>query len=122
MTSFNWEVTYKNGDSVSQETTAYRMIDRENVKKFSLVDQNGKEHYSINLEKGDSFLYRRRVKRTPSGEETSCHILAKYTPVGKKIAFVFPEDGSLVIKDNFISTHRWFYPVSPQEFESITVT
>ena len=110
-----WETVNKNNEILTEHNIVYKDIDRKNVKKFSL--KNGDtELYSITLEPEDSFLYRRRVKTDGSTEEV-CYIIAKFTSVGKKIAFIFPQSDSLVIKDNFIGNHRWFYPVVTSEFE-----
>jgi hypothetical protein len=116
-----WEVTYKTGEKLTKDSIVYPNINRELVEKVSLKNSLNEEVYFMNLDKGDSFSYRRRT-RTDGVALEVCHILAKFTPVGKKIAFVFESDGSIVIKDGFMKNHRWFYSPAFNEYEFITTT
>lgn len=119
MTKYKWKVVYKNGTECTADDTGYATLVREDIDSVSIVDERGAETYSISLSENENFVYRRRVKQPPGGTPEICHMLLKFTGKGNKFAFIFEDGSPIHIRDNFISSHKWFSSPIIKDFETL---
>lgn len=118
MMRLDLKVKYKDGTVVWRENVPYHSIERDKVRFAQVADRDtDKVLYQISIAGDETFAYRRRTRMSLGHDKDVCHILAKYTPQGKKIAFVFEETESIVVKDSFVESHGWFYPIELFDYE-----
>lgn len=124
MTELTWRAEYKDGTVVEQYNAgrtpneiSSEALDRKQVKSFSLMMRSLDNHplFTLHLEEGQRFIYRRRTAMKSDGTKEVCHLLGWQKTVNSEnvqsIAYVF-EDGRIELGGKFKEGHPWFY--SPQ--------
>lgn len=98
----------------------YQDIDRAKLVRFVLLKVN-RAVFILNVPKGSTLIYRRRVAMGFSGIKEVVYIVGTKRTLNfnqhvQDLHFIF-EDGHIETTDRFDKDHQWFYPISflPEE-------
>jgi hypothetical protein len=109
---FYWRATYDNGETI--EKGKYEDIDRERLRFFELLDEDGNVRVKVKLEKGQRLIWRKRVELTPGEGEKVVHLVGKQETVEEKnvqgLCLLY-EDGTMEFFEKFNKEHPWLRPV-----------
>ena len=111
-----WRVTYLDDTTLQQRVEGHEVssevIDRSKVKNIDLILNNGVIVATLQVEIGQNFFYRRRVRMT-NGRTQICHVLGRIRNGLVSGDVIFHLDESTVTYSNgFDENNPWFYPVN----------
>jgi len=130
--AYTWVAVYRDGTTYRQicpETGADRSseaIDRRQLECLCLYGHGGELVLTQHYEPGQRPIYRRRREYSPGlGIDVVCHLVGwQQTIAGQNvqhIAYVFENDGRIIMAGRWQASHPWFYPIVPVEAEKIEV-
>jgi hypothetical protein len=111
-----WRATYLDDTTLLQKFEGHEVssetIDRSRIKKMELILDGGVVVAILQIDAGQNFFYRRRV-RMFNGHTQICHVLGRLANgmVDGEVIFHLDE-GTVTYNNGFNENNPWFYPVN----------